>query len=73
MINNVKRILLPVLLLFTVCSSYAQQNQSSLVVDYMHRRKYIIGGIKVEWIKYLGEQQIIALSGLREGMEVSVP
>lgn len=73
MINNVKRILLPVLLLFTVCSSYAQQNQSSLVVDYMHPRKYIVGGIKVEGIKYLGEQQIIALTGLREGMEVTIP
>ena len=71
--KKVKSILLPLLLLCSVFAGYAQQNQSSLVVDYAHPRKYIVGGIKVEGIKYLGEQQIIALTGLREGMEITIP
>ena len=71
--KKVKRLLLPLLLLCSVFAGHAQQNQSSLVVDYAHPRKYIVGGIKVEGIKYLGEQQIIALTGLREGMEITIP
>ena len=70
---KVKRLLLSLVLLFTVCAVYAQQDRSGLVVDYQHPRKYIVGGIKVEGVKYLGEQQIIALTGLREGMEITIP
>ena len=44
----VKRILLPVLLLMTVCSVYGQQTSSGIVVDYRNPREYVVGGIKVK-------------------------
>lgn len=39
---KVKRLLLSLVLLFTVCTVYAQQDRSGLVVDYQHPRKYIV-------------------------------
>ena len=69
----VKRILLPVLLLMTVCSVYGQQTSSGIVVDYRNPREYVVGGIKVKGIQFLGEQQIIALTGLQEGMKITIP
>ncbi len=44
-----------------------------ITVDYANPRKYVVGGIKVEGNTYLGDEQIIQLSGLREGMDVMVP
>ena len=69
-----RKIIFPILMLLAVCASaVAQENTSGVTVDYEHPRKYILGGISVEGIKYLGEQQIIALTGLREGMELTIP
>ena len=42
-------------------------------VDYNHPRKYIVGGISVEGNSYLSSQQVINLTGLREGQSITVP
>jgi outer membrane protein insertion porin family len=42
-------------------------------VDYNHPQKYSIAGIKVEGNTYFSDQQIISQTGLRQGMEVTVP
>ncbi|MBR1872985.1 MAG: BamA/TamA family outer membrane protein [Bacteroidales bacterium] len=42
-------------------------------VDWSSPRKYIVGGVKVEGNTYLDDNQIIQLSGLHKGMEVTVP
>ena len=44
-----------------------------VVVDYNKPREYIVGGVSVEGCHYFSEQQIISLSGLQEGLKVTVP
>ena len=61
------------LLLALSCPSWAQQAGSSIEVDYNNPKKYIIGGVKVDGNQYLSPEQIKQVSGLREGMEVTVP
>lgn len=70
---TLKRVLFLVLSLMTAGLLYAQQNSQDVVVDYLHPKKYVLGGIRVKGVKYLGESQILALTGLREGMEITVP
>ena len=70
---TLKRTLFLVLSLMTAGLLYAQQSSADVVVDYLHPKKYVLGGIKVKGVKYLGESQILALTGLREGMEITVP
>ena len=71
---KVKRILFPIILLVTAVSGvFAQSSGDSYVVDYGHPKKYVVGGIKVEGIKLLGEEQILALTGIREGMIIMIP
>ena len=47
--------------------------QSSVEVDYLHPRKYVVGGVGVEGNQYFSENQILQLSGLKPGMSVTVP
>ncbi|MCQ2153512.1 MAG: outer membrane protein assembly factor BamA [Bacteroidales bacterium] len=42
-------------------------------VDYSNPHKYLVGGVSVEGNTYFNAQQIIQLSGLEKGMEVTVP
>ena len=42
-------------------------------VDYDQPRSYIIGGISVDGNTHFGEQQIISLTGLQQGMKVTIP
>ena len=42
-------------------------------MDYSHPVKYKVGGITVEGNTFYSDQQIISLTGLRPGMEVTVP
>ena len=43
------------------------------MIDYNNPKKYIVGGIEVEGNNYFPPQQIIQITGLQEGMEVTVP
>ena len=47
--------------------------ESGVEVDYSHPVKYKVGGIKVEGNTFYSDQQIISLTGIQKGMEVTVP
>ena len=53
--------------------AWAQTSGSDVVVDYNNPKKYIVGGVKVEGNTYYSSDQIIQVSGLRKGLEVTVP
>ena len=44
-----------------------------VVVDYNRPATYKVGGVTVEGNTYFSEQQIVQLTGMQEGMEVTVP
>ncbi len=44
-----------------------------VVVDYNNPQKYVVGGVSVEGNNHFSQEQIIQVTGLREGMEVTVP
>ena len=59
-----------VLLLVTaVCVAQSKD----VVVDYNNPQKYVIGGVTVEGNNHFSQEQILQVTGLREGMEVTVP
>ena len=47
--------------------------ESGVEVDYNRPRKYVLGGIGVEGNNYFSAQQIVQITGLREGMDITVP
>ena len=65
-----RRIVLVALLALAGVSLRAQ---SSVEIDYNRPRKYVVGGVGVEGNQYFSENQILQLSGLRPGMEITVP
>ena len=54
---------------------FAQENakEKNIVVDYNQPKNYIIGGIDVTGIQYLGKEQILSLTGLNVGDRVTIP
>lgn len=54
-------------------ASFAQETGAGIEVDYNHPRKYIVGGVTVEGNSYFSSSQIISLTGLQTGMELTVP
>lgn len=65
------RLILALSLLSASVAAFAQR--TAPVVDYGSPRKYIVGGVDVEGNSYFGKEQIISITGLREGMEITVP
>ena len=51
----------------------AQNDRSSVEIDYNNPKTYVIGGLGVEGNHYYGESQIIQLTGLQKGMQLTVP
>ena len=47
--------------------------ESGVEVDYSHPVTYKVGGINVEGNTFYSDQQILSLTGIRKGMEVTVP
>ena len=47
--------------------------EGGVEVDYNHPHKYIVGGVSVEGNHYFSTTQIISLTGLQKGMEVTIP
>ena len=70
---NVRRIGCAIVLLLGGISLQAQSSRSSIEIDYNHPQKYIVGGVGVEGNHYFSENQILQLTGLQEGMELTVP
>ena len=70
---TVKRIICAALLLLAGISLRAQSSRSSIEIDYNHPQKYVVGGVDVEGNQYFNSRQILSYTGLRSGMEVTVP
>ncbi len=61
------------LLLVAAIPLAAQQQDNGIVVDYNSPKKYIVGGVTVEGNNYFSPDQIIQITGLQKGLEVTVP
>ena len=59
--------------LLLAVSSICKAQGTSVVVDYNNPKKYIVGGVTLEGNQHFSPEQILQVSGLREGMEVTVP
>ena len=70
---KITRIVYVAFLLVMAMPLWAQQSGKDVVVDYNNPKKYIVGGTKVEGIQYFSQDQILQISGLQKGMEVTVP
>jgi outer membrane protein insertion porin family len=74
---QMKSLPLILLLLFLSSLNRADAQDSTLtrgaVVDYNKPQDYIIGGVKVSGVKFLGEEQIISLTGLSVGDKITIP
>ena len=68
-----KRIFCCLFLLLGVWSLEAQTGRSNIEVDYNRPRTYIVGGVGVEGNQYFSEHQILQLTGLQQGMEITAP
>ena len=65
------RILTIIALLIAPITVSAQEN--GVEVDYKHPKKFYIGGISVEGNTQYADQQILSLTGLQKGVQVTVP
>ena len=62
------------LLVALVCAVPAiAQSSSKVEVDYNNPKKYIVGGVEVEGNEHFAPSQILQITGLQKGMEVTVP
>ena len=52
---------------------WAQQAGQGVEVDYNNPKKYIVGGVRVEGNEYFSPDQILQITSLQKGMEVTVP
>lgn len=62
-------------LLLLPCVLCAQEvlGGQSVEIDYSNPKTYIVGGINVSGIKYINPDQVIAITGLRNGEKITVP
>ena len=67
------KILCAAVLLLTGMSLQAQTSRSSIEVDYNRPRTYVVGGVSVEGNQYFNQHQILQLTGLQAGQEITVP
>ena len=70
---KINRIVSFAVLLMVTVSAWAQQVGSDIVVDYNKPQKYVVGGVKVEGNNYFSPDQILQITGMQKGMEVTVP
>ncbi len=52
---------------------FAQLSGKDVEVDYNNPKKYVVGGVRVEGNNYFAQEQILQITGLQKGMEVTVP
>ena len=70
---RISRIVYIALLMVMSVPLWAQQTGRDVVVDYNNPKKYIVGGARVEGTDHTSPEQILQISGLQKGMEVTVP
>ena len=66
---RVRKMILLMLLVLAAGSAKAQEVE----IDYNNPKKYVVGGVAVEGNNYFSPEQIIQISGLQKGLEVTVP
>ena len=69
--RHIATVLTTVFLMLAPLALSAQKDD--YVVDYNRPEKFHVAGVSVEGNHYFSEQQIIQLTGLEKGMEVTVP
>jgi len=65
--------ILTALLLFLPVVASAEETADSVVIDYNSPRKYIVAGVECEGVRYFSKEQVINLTGLQKGMEITAP
>jgi len=70
---RVVRMIFLVVALAMAMPVFAQQSGKNVQVDYNNPKKYIVGGVRVDGNHYFAPEQIIQITGLQKGMEVTVP
>ena len=61
------------MLMLLALPGMAQSAAGGVEVDYNNPKKYIVGGVKIEGTNYFSPDQIRQITGLQEGMEITVP
>ena len=70
---TLRRILCAAVLLLAGTLLRAQNTHSGIEIDYNHPQKYVVGGVGIEGNQYFNEHQILQLTGLQAGQEITVP
>lgn len=70
---RVCRIVFSVLALVLTLPAFAQLAGKNIEVDYNNPKKYVVGGVRVDGNNYFAQEQILQITGLQEGMTVTVP
>ena len=70
---KIHKIVLLILFVLSVIPARGQQAGTEIEVDYNNPKKYTVGGVRVEGNHYFAPEQILQITGLQKGMEVTVP
>ena len=70
---KLKRVISLSLLLLGIQAAGQTQRDPSVEIDYSNPKQYTVGGISVSGNTYFTDQQIIQLTGLQDGMQVTIP
>ena len=68
---KIRRIIL--LAAFALTGLAARAQNDDITVDYNAPKTYVIGGVRVAGNQYVRADQIVQISGLREGMRLKLP
>ena len=68
---KIRRIIL--LAAFALTGLAARAQNDDIIVDYNAPKTYVIGGVRVAGNQYVRADQIVQISGLREGMRLKIP
>lgn len=71
--KSLKLILFITLLLPIQVLAQEVQKGSSLTIDYGQPKKYIVGAINLSGVKFIRADQIISITGLAPGVEITIP
>jgi len=70
---KISRAILTAAFALSCLAAGAQNGSDDLIVDYNAPKTYVIGGVKVAGNQYVKAEQIVQISGLREGMRLEIP
>ncbi len=71
--NTGLRRLFAILSLLPLCAGAFAQQPDDIEIDYNRPRKYIIGKVSVDGNNTFSDTQIIQITGMQKGMELTVP